>query len=138
MAAQGTGRSVCVEPPMVGRYTPVMGTDSWPGPTPDVARKLKHAVAMLREMTNPKRIILFGSHARGEADAGSDVDLMVVTPHVEDRLAETVRLSRALRPLRMPLDLVVVSESTFRDRSGAPGTVYFEAATEGRVVYEAA
>lgn len=114
-----------------------MGTDTPPGPTPDVAQKLEHAVAMLREMTNPKRIILFGSHARGEADAGSDVDLMVVTPHVENRVAETVRLSRALRTLRLPLDLVVVSESMFRDRSGAPGTVYFEAATEGKVVYEA-
>ena len=122
---------------MVGRYTAVMGTNTRRGPRPDVARKLERAVSMLRHMTDPKRIILFGSHARGEADAGSDVDLMVVTPHVEDRLAETVRLSRALRPLRMPLDLVVVSESMFRDRSGAPGTVYFEAATEGRVVYEA-
>jgi predicted nucleotidyltransferase len=29
----------------------------------------------------PERIVLFGSHADGRADAGSDVDLLVVMPH---------------------------------------------------------
>ncbi len=100
--------------------------------------KLAQAVAVLRDVAQPTRIILFGSHARGAADEGSDVDIMVVERDVPHRMAETVRLARALRPLRIPVDLVVISEAAFRERAVIPGTIYFEAATHGRVVYEAA
>lgn len=39
------------------------------------------------------RVILFGSHARGEARADSDVDFLVIEPVVENRLKEWERLS---------------------------------------------
>ena len=57
------------------------------------------------------RVILFGSQARGEAGPDSDVDLLVVEPSVDDRFAEIVRLQRVLAPLRLPADVVVVSEA---------------------------
>ena len=34
---------------------------------------------------DPLRVVLFGSHARGDADPGSDVDLLVVLPEVADK-----------------------------------------------------
>jgi predicted nucleotidyltransferase len=106
--------------------------------SPELTTKLAQAVSTLRRVANPTRIILFGSHARGNADPGSDVDIMIVEPEVANRFEETVRLSRALRPLRMPVDLIVIGEEPFRERATIPGTVYFEAATQGRVMYEAA
>ena len=57
-----------------------------------------------------RRIILFGSHARGDAAADSDIDLMVVERGVTDRVAEMVRLRGALLPLEVAVDLVVVVE----------------------------
>jgi hypothetical protein len=38
----------------------------------------------------------------------------------------------------MAIDLLVVSEANFQYWRDTPGNVYFEAATEGRVLYEAA
>lgn len=49
-----------------------------------------------------------------------------------------VRLNRVLSPLRIPVDLLVVSEDVFQYWCDTPGNVYFEAATEGKVLYEAA
>ena len=84
----------------------------------------------------PRRIILFGSHARGDAAADSDIDLMVVERGVTDRVAEMVRLRRALLPLEVAVDLVVVAEDHFNYWQDTPGNIYSEAAIEGRVLYE--
>lgn len=85
----------------------------------------------------PKQIILFGSHARGDANDHSDVDLLVVAQIVTDRYEEMIRLNRALKGLGMPVDLLVVSEEEFEQRSVTPGTVEHAARREGRVLYAA-
>ena len=51
---------------------------------------------------------------------------------------EMVRLRRVLSPLRIPVDLLMVSEKVFREWSDTPGNILYEAASEGRVLYEAA
>lgn len=96
------------------------------------------AAELLLQETNPTRIILFGSHARGDAKQDSDVDLLVVMPNVADRVDEMVRLTRILSPLRIPVDLLVVSEERFCYWSDTPGNVYFTARAEGKVLYEQA
>jgi predicted nucleotidyltransferase len=93
---------------------------------------------LLFEAAHPARIILFGSHARGEASAESDVDIMVVESNLRDRLQEMVRLSRLLDSVSFPVDLLVVSKEKFDYWSDTPGNVYFEAAIEGKTLYEAA
>jgi predicted nucleotidyltransferase len=90
------------------------------------------------EAARPERIILYCSHARGEASDDSDVDIMVVESGPPDRVKEMVRLNRLLRPLGIPLDLLVVSKEKFDYWRDTPGNVYFEAAAEGKTLYEAA
>lgn len=90
----------------------------------------------LRDAAQPRKIILFGSHARGGAGADSDLDLLVVEDEVADRFREMVRLRRALSPLRIPADVLVISSSGFEDLRETPGTVYHAADREGRVLYE--
>ena len=93
---------------------------------------------LLRESAHPTRIILFGSHARGDARTDSDIDLLVVMSQVSDRVAEMVRLNRVLSPLRVPVDLLVVTEDVFRYWSDTPGNIYSAALAEGRTLYEQA
>jgi len=38
---------------------------------------------------SPARVILFGSGARGEDDAGSDLDFLVIERSVDDRIARS-------------------------------------------------
>lgn len=111
----------------------ITATPSW-APTAD---RLRTAVERLVAAARPRQIILFGSHARGDADDHSDIDLLVVEPVVDDRFEEMIRLSRALKGLVMPVDLLVVSEQEFEQRSATPGTVEHAARREGRVLYAA-
>ncbi len=96
------------------------------------------ATKLLLDAAHPHKIILFGSYGRGDANAESDIDLLVVETDVKDRVAEMTRLNRVLSPLRMSVDLLVVSKKTFDYWASTPGNVYFQAIQEGTVLYEAA
>ena len=83
------------------------------------------------------RVILFGSQARGEAGPDSDVDLLVIEPRVEDQHGEVVRLQRLLAPLRLPADVIVVSQAHVEEWGDVPSTMLHEALREGRVLAQA-
>lgn len=100
-------------------------------------QKLREAVRRLVEAAHPRRIILFGSRARGDATEDSDVDLLIVLAEVKDRVAEIVRLTRVLRGLVLPAELLVVSQAMYDDWSEVPGTVYYDARREGQTLYDA-
>ncbi|MFM2058026.1 MAG: hypothetical protein RLY71_2411 [Pseudomonadota bacterium] len=93
------------------------------------------AVRTLAEAARPRRIVLFGSHARGEAGPESDLDLLVIESEVTDRHAEMVRLRRALRPLRIPVDVLVATEAEISRYAEQPGHVLYWAIKDGQVMY---
>lgn len=100
--------------------------------------KLEEAVRRLVEAARPAKVILFGSRARGNADNTSDIDLLVIEDEVEDRFSEMIRLNGALRGLILAVDLLVIGKREFELWSQAPGSVYYAARREGKVLYEAA
>ena len=77
------------------------------------------------------RMILFGSHARGEARADSDLDFLVVEPEVADQAAEVIRLSTVLGKRLIPADVVVMSRSAFERQRQIPNTLAYRIAQEG-------
>jgi predicted nucleotidyltransferase len=79
------------------------------------------------------RVILFGSHARGDADEHSDLDFLVIEPEVEDWGKESVRLHRALQR-GVYADVIVVSEDSVREWRDVYGTVIHAALGEGREI----
>ena len=96
------------------------------------------AVRVLVEGARPTKVILFGSYATGDAREDSDVDLLVVERKLVNKRDEMVRLRRLLRPFRIPVDVLVVSEEEFNDWSHLSGTALYWANREGKVVHEAA
>ena len=100
--------------------------------------KIAEATRILSDAARPCKIILFGSYGRGEPREDSDVDLLIVEADVKDRVAEMTRLNRLLSPLRISVDLLVVSREMFEYWETTPGNVYFNAVREGKVLYEAA
>ena len=86
---------------------------------------------------DPVRVILFGSHARGEAGPDSDYDLLVVL----DDDAPEERLSwraawEARKDFHRAVDIVPCREPAFRRRSWLRGSPLAEIAREGIVLYE--
>jgi len=81
-------------------------------------------------------VILFGSHGRGDAEPDSDLDFLVVEPQVTSKHEEMVRLRDALRPLCVPVDVLVTSRSVFEDWRDTPNNVLHEAWKGGRVFHE--
>jgi uncharacterized protein len=94
---------------------------------------IARAVGLLQRAAPDATIILFGSHARGDTHPESDLDFLVIQPEVRARREEMVRLRDVLRPLRIPVDVLVGSRKTFDEWADTPGTVLYEAARQGRV-----
>jgi uncharacterized protein len=97
----------------------------------EVGRRLAAAVPVR------SRVVLFGSHARGDDQAHSDLDVLVIEPSVEDPMQESVRLRRLLRGLGCPIDVVVVAQGDADRRSTVRGTLVERALREGRVLVDA-
>lgn len=87
---------------------------------------------------DPDLVLLFGSYARGTADEGSDVDLLVVMPVVGSRRSAATEIDRLLIDRRIPLDVIVVTPEEFERNRDLVGSAVRQATLEGQVVYERA
>ena len=100
---------------------------------PVPAELLDSVIAYFR----PRRVILFGSVARGEATPDSDLDLLIVLD--DDAPADKLTLAagqQSRKSYRLPADVVPCRESVFRRKSRIVGTLAYAADREGVVVYE--
>jgi len=92
-----------------------------------------------RVVRNPrvKSAWLFGSYARGDATARSDLDILVIVEEMpRDWTSETVDLAGAIgdalgEGVDKAIDLHMADEATFRDYKEACNSIYRAVATEG-------
>jgi uncharacterized protein len=80
------------------------------------------------------QVVLFGSHARGEAGPHSDADFLVIEPEVANEAEESVRLHRTLRDLRLPADVIVVSRDYAERWRNVRGGLVHAALSQGRIL----
>lgn len=99
---------------------------------------LQEVVRRLAEGFRPKRIILFGSQARGTAGDRSDVDLLVICPIPGRKRDLMVAMDRALAGLGIARDVIVLTPEEFERDRHIPGTVARPAWLEGKVLYDSA
>lgn len=100
-------------------------------------RFIGKAANILMQAAPGAKVFLFGSYAQGQAGPHSDLDFLVVEPQVDDPYQEMVRLRAALRPVLrsqgIPADVLVVSSQDFASWRNTPNTIFYEAATHGRL-----
>jgi predicted nucleotidyltransferase len=100
-----------------------------------VKKQIRHMVRRIVADFDPDQIILFGSHARGQAGPDSDVDLLVVMPVEGSKRAKQLEIRTAVRDIHVPKDIIVSRPEEFQWRKDTVGTIEHPAAKEGEVLY---
>ncbi len=102
----------------------------------EISGLLEEITRRIRTATIPEKIILFGSHVRGEAGPDSDLDLLVVVSGVTHTRQESTHIRRALRGLLVPVDVIVATPEQIAQYRDTIGLIYEPALREGKVLYE--
>jgi predicted nucleotidyltransferase len=84
----------------------------------------------------PQRVILFGSAARGEADADSDLDVLVIKDTPEPFVQRLEAMAR-LCPPGVHADILVYTPEELRRMIDDGNPFILRALDEGKVIYEA-
>ncbi|MDP8228832.1 MAG: nucleotidyltransferase domain-containing protein [Candidatus Electryoneaceae bacterium] len=102
--------------------------------------QLSEIVEIIVRTVTPEYIILFGSGARGDYNAHSDVDILIVESEPLDpkwsRRKESAKLRRALREFSVPLDILVHTKAEVDEWQDSLNHVLGRAIREGKMLYE--
>lgn len=100
---------------------------------------LDEIVQRLVAVLHPVEVYLFGSHAGGNPDSDSDVDLLVVVPDTDVSCRELARRGRkCLWGMAVPVDLVVCTASERKKWSVVGCNLIHTVVEKGQQVYAAA
>jgi predicted nucleotidyltransferase len=99
----------------------------------DVVRVI---VRRIVDTAHPKKVILFGSHARGDARLGSDFDVLVIKDSDEPRHCRSVPLYVALADLPVEVEVMVNTPEEVEEWSEVPQAFVTTALREGTTIYE--
>lgn len=100
-----------------------------------IDNQIREMVDRIAAQFHPQSIILFGSHARGDAGPDSDVDLLVIMPVTGSRREAAVKLRIALHDIPLSKDIIVTTPDAFVWRKEVVGTLECTAAREGKILY---
>lgn len=87
------------------------------------------------EEFHPRRIILFGSFARGNPGPESDVDLLVIKDKPVKTRSEMALVRTALQKFRVPIDVLVCSEDYLLKYKDVGGNIIHSIFHEGKELY---
>jgi len=97
--------------------------------------QIESMVKRIVKKFQPEKIILFGSHGRGEAGPDSDIDLLVVMRVQGSKLETGLAIRRARGAFPIPYDLVLSTPEEFAWRKDVVGTIEWPATREVKVLY---
>ena len=107
-----------------------------PDGTPD-SEMLNRVTRSIVDQIDPLRIILFGSAARGEMHAHSDLDLLVIKERLGPRRGETAGRIRGRLPRgRRAVDILLLSPEEAEDNREEIYQPVGQALAHGKTVYE--
>ena len=97
---------------------------------------LKKAIEIIVQVAKPDKIILFGSHARGDNKPESDYDLLVLKRGLTKQRALTREIYLSFKDVGASVDVIVADLEKYDQLKTDPYMIYYEAAKNGRMVYE--
>lgn len=99
---------------------------------------LDDVVTRLVDALHPERIYLFGSHARGDPHADSDIDLLVVVPESDQSPYDRDdRAYTALSGCLAPVEVMVFTHDEMARRANVRTSLPSTVMRKGKVIYGA-
>ena len=99
-------------------------------------KELNKAIEAIKEIADPDKIILFGSHAKGKSNFDSDIDLLVLKRGVKNQRELAQKIYMNFTDIGAPVDVIVEDPVEFEIKKKDPFLIYKEIAESGKVVYE--
>lgn len=101
-------------------------------------KDIQEICELIKKEYKPKKVILFGSHARGEAKENSDLDLLIISNSEKEkpRWKRGLRLRVLLSKYTFPKDLLFYTDDEVRAWLGVPMSFVNTVFKEGKVLYE--
>lgn len=104
--------------------------------TTEQESQLQKLLQTLVERIQPEKVVLFGSYANGTATQESDVDLLVILDSDLRRDRRQEAISRALRPRRVPMDILAYTPAEVERCMETPTSFVRHILTTGKVLYD--
>ena len=97
---------------------------------------LNEVISRLAAEFQPEQVWLFGSHAWGQPDEGSDLDLLVVVRQSDETpVRRAHRAHRCLRGLGIAKDILVKTRAEFERFRNVRSSLEAEILERGRLIY---
>jgi predicted nucleotidyltransferase len=90
----------------------------------------------LVERIQPEKVVLFGSYANDTATPQSDIDLLVILESDLRRDQRQEAISRALRPRRVPVDILAYTPAEVERCLETPTSFVCHILATGKVIYD--
>ena len=103
---------------------------------PSEDKMCQEIVRHVREVANPRKIVLFGSRARGDGDEDSDYDLLVVKDEVKSHQDESHQIRVALMALPIFADVLLRTTEENEQKQQLQIGLQKSLMEEGVVLYE--
>lgn len=100
-----------------------------------IETEIENIVQQIIDKYQPEKIILFGSAARGELTADSDIDLLVIKTDVPQYGIDRMRELRRLIKKRVAADFLVYRPDEVAERLKMGDPFLSAVLSEGKVLY---
>ncbi len=93
-------------------------------------------VEKIKDNYMPEKIVLFGSHAKGNPNPNSDIDLLIVKDSDFRRDERDIEIRDLLREVKFPMDIFVYTPEEVNQFRSLKGSFINNIFKDGEVLYE--
>jgi len=94
-------------------------------------------ISIIVSLASPDQIILFGSYARGDNTAKSDIDLLILKKGLKNgrEICGSIYMAFLENKISIPVDLLAIDYNRYIELNNEIGYVYKTIKEQGKVIY---